>query len=69
MPKDKLAKLIRERLYDPGRFVDRKNIDSKTDREPLDAWKLRAVMQLFIAADIRDNKGTSVIVTYCKENP
>lgn len=64
-PKEELAQLITERLYNPGAFVERKNIDSQINREPLNSWQMRAVMELFVAADVRNNKGQEVIVTYC----
>lgn len=63
--KDELADMIMDRLYDPGKFVERgphPDGKRKDRQEPLDMWKLRAVMTVFEDIQKRTNAEGKVTV-------
>lgn len=72
--KDELADELFKRMYDPGSYVERGHHESRKDRqEPLDMWKLRAIMTYFEDIQKREvnDKGVTVIArsAFRESNP
>lgn len=72
-PRDELADEIFKRLYDPAAYVERGNHESRKDRqEPLDMWKLRAIMTLFEDVQKREVNGQVTVLArtaFREKNP
>lgn len=61
-PREEMADELFARLYDPAKYVERGNHNSRKDRqEPLDMWKLRALMTYFEDVQKREVNGKMVI--------
>lgn len=61
--KDEMADELLKRMYDPGSYVERGNHESRKDRqEPLDMWKLRAVMTYFEDVQKREQNGKVTVI-------
>lgn len=62
-PRDELADELFKRMYDPAAYVERGNHESRKDRqEPLDMWKLRAIMTYFEDVQKKIVPGDKVVV-------
>lgn len=55
-------------LYDPAKYVDRQNPDSKSNRERLDSWKVRAIMSIFRGAGVRKINGTEYVIAWTERS-
>lgn len=72
-PRDELADELFKRMYDPAAYVERGNHESRKDRqEPLDMWKLRAIMTLFEDVQKREVNGQVTVLArtaFREKNP
>lgn len=59
---DEMADELLKRLHDPAAYVDRGPGDRPSRQEPLDMWKLRAVMDYFEDVQKRKYDGKITIM-------
>lgn len=60
--RDEMADELLKRLHDPAAYVERGPGDRPSRQEPLDMWKLRALMTYFEDVQKREHNGQITIM-------